>query len=132
MKPKLQDYLLIGGALIAIFVSGYGIGFLFGERSATNRLTPLIEAAGQRNSTPWEQRTVDRLTKRLGLNAEQIEKISKEIDATSGEIRNLRQDAIKGSQRVLLDLHERIEVHLDEKQRNLLENDKEALERALN
>jgi len=122
---------MIGGALIAIFVSGYGIGFLFGERRTTDRLTPLIDPSGQQANASWEQRTLDRLTDQLDLDPAQSGKIAAEIRATSGDIGKIRPNAIRESQQVLLDLHERIEAHLDQRQREVLESDKNALERVL-
>ena len=126
MKPKLQDYLLIAGALLAIFVSGYGIGFLFGERKGLDRTPP----AGQSTAT-WEERTLHRLSERLELTSEQSENVAREIRASAADIRDVRANAVRESQRVLLDLHNRIETHLNVRQRELLLKDKRDLEEAL-
>ena len=126
MKPKLQDYLLIGGALIAIFVSGHGIGFLFGERRGLEQ-----GSAAQEQASSWEERTMQRLTQRLKLRPDQVKKIEPVIDSMSSDVLGIRKDAIRQSQALLLDVHEEIELHLDENQRDLLKKDKQALENAL-
>ena len=40
MKPTFKDYLNIVLALLAIFLCGYGIGFLLGERKGQDNQPP--------------------------------------------------------------------------------------------
>ena len=131
MKPRLQDYLMIGGALITIFISGYGIGYLFGERRTMDRLASQTNPPVQKAADSWETRTLERLSERLGLDGAQSEKIAEEIRSSAADIGKIRANAVQRSQRVLLDLHNKIETHLDDRQRQLLQRDRAALERTL-
>ena len=48
MKPKLRDYFTILMALVAIFLSGYGLGHLIGEkkgRKLAPSTIPLIQSS---------------------------------------------------------------------------------------
>ena len=57
MKPKFRDYLTILMALVAIFLSGYGLGHLIGEkkgRKLAPSTIPLIQNS-EDSTRPWEK-----------------------------------------------------------------------------
>ena len=132
MKPKFQDYLIIAVALLAIFVSGYGIGYLFGERRTEQRMqkdasTTQIPEAPEAVAT-WQQSTLKRLQSILNLTPEQSQRIAVEIETTAVQFRELRSQALSETRAAILDLQTRMEQHLDERQKALIRKDKEALQ----
>lgn len=133
MKPKLRDYLTILMALVAIFLSGYGLGHLIGEkkgRKLAPSTIPLIQ--GSEDSTrPWEKRTLERLQQTLSLNAEQEAAVEKEIAFISAQINKSRNETLRKYFLSLLDLHDRIRPHLTSEQQKILKKDQENLRRSL-
>ena len=76
MKPTLRDYLTILIALLAIFLCGYGVGFLLGEKKGRDQASFSALTTGNENDTgDWEALTMERLTRLLSLTEEQKSKI---------------------------------------------------------
>ena len=133
MKPKLRDYLTILMALVAIFLSGYGLGHLIGEkkgRKLAPSTIPLIQSS-EDSTQPWEKRTLDRLQQTLSLNAEQEAAVEKEIAFISMQINKSRNETLRKYFLSLLDLHDRIRPHLTSEQQKILKKDQENLRRSL-
>lgn len=133
MKPKLRDYLTILMALVAIFLSGYGLGHLIGEkkgRKLAPSTIPLIQNS-EDSTRPWEKRTLDRLQQTLSLNAEQEAAVEKEIAFISKQINKSRNETLRKYFLSLLDLHDRIRPHLTSEQQKILKKDQENLRRSL-
>ncbi len=133
MKPKLRDYFTILMALVAIFLSGYGLGHLIGEkkgRKLAPSTIPLIQSSEDR-TRPWEKRTLDRLQQTLSLNAEQEAAVEKEIAFISKQINKSRNETLRKHFLILLDLHDRIRPHLTSEQQKILKKDQEKLRRSL-
>ncbi len=133
MKPKLRDYLTILMALVAIFLSGYGLGHLIGEKKGRNlapSTIPIIQNPND-NSGPWEKRTLDRLQQTLALNAEQEVAVENEITLVSREINKSRNETLHRYFLSLLDLHDRILPHLNPDQQEILKKDRENLQRSI-
>ncbi|MBC8148158.1 hypothetical protein OAF33_01610 [bacterium] len=133
MKPKLRDYLTILMALVAIFLSGYGLGHLIGEkkgRKLAPSTIPLIQNS-EDSTRPWEKRTLERLQKTLSLNAEQEAAVEKEIAFISTQINKSRNETLRKYFLSLLDLHDRIRPHLTSEQQKILKKDQENLRRSL-
>jgi hypothetical protein len=133
MKPKLRDYLTILMALVAIFLSGYGLGHLIGEkkgRKLAPSTIPLIQNS-EDSTRPWEKRTLDRLQQTLSLNAEQEAAVGKEIAFISKQINKSRNETLRKYFLSLLDLHDRIRPHLTSEQQKILKKDQENLRRSL-
>ena len=133
MKPKLRDYLTILMALVAIFLSGYGLGHLIGEkkgRKLAPSTIPLIQNS-EDSTRPWEKRTLDRLQQTLSLNAEQEAAVEKEIAFISKQINKSRNETLRKHFLILLDLHDRIHPHLTSEQQKILKKDQEKLRRSL-
>ena len=126
MKPKFQDYLTIVAALVAVFVSGYGIGYLLGEHRTAQRFEN--QTANVATDTPWQQTTLQRLDDRLQLTDTQKAKVAEEIAVTVRSLAELRTETVLESQRRILELQNRLEVHLDEDQRELIRKDREVLQ----
>ena len=133
MKPKLRDYLTILMALVAIFLSGYGLGHLIGEkkgRKLAPSTIPLIQNS-EDSTRPWEKRTLDRLQQTLSLNAEQEAAVGQEIAFISQQINKSRNETLRKYFLSLLDLHDRIRPHLTSEQQKILKKDQENLRRSL-
>ena len=133
MKPKFRDYLTILMALVAIFLSGYGLGHLIGEkkgRKLAPSTIPLIQNS-EDTTQPWEERTLDRLQQTLSLNAEQEAAVEKEIAFISRQINKSRNETLRKYFLSLLDLHDRIRPHLTSEQQKILKKDRENLQRSL-
>ena len=133
MKPKLRDYLTILMALVAIFLSGYGLGHLIGEkkgRKLAPSTSPLIQSS-EDSTQPWEKRTLDRLQQTLSLNGEQEAAVEEEIAFISKQINKSRNETLRKYFLSLLDLHDRIRPHLTSEQQKILKKDQENLRRSL-
>lgn len=133
MKPKLRDYLTILMALVAIFLSGYGLGHLIGEkkgRKLAPSTIPLIQNPDD-SIQPWEERTLDRLQQTLSLNAEQEAAAQKEIALVSKEINESRNETLRKYFLSLLALHDRIHPHLTPEQQKILKKDRENLQQSI-
>ncbi|MFP6865423.1 MAG: hypothetical protein VCA35_05735 [Roseibacillus sp.] len=60
MKPTFKYYLSIALALLAIFLCGYGIGFLFGERKGLRSVPDSLTQPPTQTSSiaNWEETTL--------------------------------------------------------------------------
>ncbi len=124
MKATFKDYLSIALALLAIFLCGYGIGFLVGERSVKSTPAPApppsTEAPRKTSIVDWdnwERSTFQVIRNAVGdLSAEQQEAIQKEVSATATRIRTARESG----RRELTQLHERLKEHLTPEQQQKL------------
>ena len=118
MKPTFKHYLSIAFAMLAIFLSGYGIGFLLGERKGQQPQTPPEEShrshdAGKFDWASWERTTIRVVETAIGdLNPEQIQAVRREVAETSARIRAARQ----AGRTEFLKLNERLKQHLTPEQ----------------
>jgi len=124
MKPTFKHYLSIAFALLAIFLCGYGIGFLLGERKGSQ---PQSASQTKVSSSPssssdfdwatWERSTGQVIEKAIpDLTPEQMQAIRLEIAKTSERIRAARQSGRKEFR----DLNERLRQHLTPEQQTQL------------
>lgn len=93
MKPTFKDYLSIALALLAIFLCGYGIGFLLGQR---NQPSPPPGPPSREVRIPdwetWERSTVQAIEKDIpDLTVAQRESIQREVSETASRIKTARQ-----------------------------------------
>lgn len=131
MKPKLRDYLTILFALLVIFLCGTGVGFLIGEKKGRQESsTPNVIRSDQDNGA-WENQTMERLTSLLDLSEKQREKVLGEVQTTSLEITDSRENAIAGHYRAILALHDRLLPHLNSDQQEKIKKDRKSLQRAI-
>lgn len=123
MKPTLKHYLSIAFALLAIFLCGYGIGFLLGERKGSQ---PQSASRPRMSGSPssrdfdwpsWERSTLEVIENAIrDMTQKQMEAIRLEIATTSGRIRAARQ----AGRKEFRDLNERLRQHLTPEQQTLL------------
>jgi histidinol dehydrogenase len=133
MKPRRKDYLTIGMALLAIFLCGYGIGFLLGEKKGQQKVTastlvPSIEKDGK---DAWVERTLDNFDRDLELTPDQEKAVAKKIEQAYEEIRKSRGEALLQYSRHILDLHRDLMPLLDESQRAKVEAQQDRLRKSL-
>ena len=126
MKPSTTDYFSITAAMFAILLCGYGIGFLIGEKTTTQRLGS--QSGISQTQPDWSAATMERLTRELQLTPEQQAAIQRELEITAISISNARQDTIQQYRAALIDLHRRMVPHLDAKQRVLIEKSQSQLQ----
>ncbi len=112
MKPSFRDYLAIGAALLAIFLCGYGIGFLFGERKEKNRSA---HASPPGNSS-WEVSTLAKIEETIELTPAQLEEIRAEIEKSAVAVDAARSQAKKAYAAEFMRLNERLRPHLTPEQ----------------
>ncbi len=115
MKPTFKDYLSIALALLAIFLCGYGIGFLFGERKGL-RHAPPPPPAPTTSIAHWEENTLAVLQKTIELTPEQLAKVKAEIAASAATVRTARNGAFEAYRAELEELHQRLKPHLTPEQ----------------
>lgn len=120
MKPTLKDYLSIILALLAIFLCGYGIGFLFGERKGIKNALPPPPPAPTRSISDWEASTLEVLQGKIDLTPEQLEQVTAEIAKSATKIRSLREERIRLWEAEARDLDRRIQPILTPEQRKNL------------
>ena len=123
MKPTFKHYLSIAFALLAIFLCGYGIGFLLGERKGSQpQSAPQTKESSSPSSRDFDWATWERSTGQVIENAirdltpEQMQAIRLEIAKTSERIRAARQSGRKEFR----DLNERLRQHLTPEQQTQL------------
>ena len=117
MKPRLRDYATILVALLTIFLCGYGVGFLTGEKKGRSE-APARPLIGKSDETgDWETRTMERLTRLLDLSDEQRSKVKSEVKSTSAKIQASRDKAVEDYYRFLLELHDQLLQHLGPRSR---------------
>lgn len=132
MKPTFREYLSILIALLAILACGIGVGYLIGERQGRREALARMPAPGQDPAKgSWQDRTLARLTKQLGLSDTQKALVAGEIQRTSAEIHTSRDHALKEYYLHLLTLHDRILPHLNPDQRTEIEADKTSLQQTI-
>lgn len=93
MKPTFKDYLSIALALLAIFLCGYGIGFLLGQRNQPSQ-PPAPPAREVRipDWETWELSIVQTIEKDIpDLTPEQRQSIRREVSETANRIKTARQ-----------------------------------------
>ncbi|MEN8849306.1 MAG: hypothetical protein ABF377_14700 [Akkermansiaceae bacterium] len=132
MKPSLREYLTILMALLVIFLCGYGVGFLLGEKKGKQQAAPLTLVAGTgENTSAWEESTLQRISNLLKLTEEQQRLVGTEVKVTSQKIQASRTQAFKDYYLHLLDLHERLLPHLTDEQQLKIKKDQKSLQRAI-
>lgn len=93
MKPTFKDYLSIALALLAIFLCGYGIGFLLGQRNQPSQPpAPPAQEIRIPDWETWERSIVQAIEKDIpDLTPEQRQSIRREVSETANRIKTARQ-----------------------------------------
>ena len=118
MKPTFKDYLSIALALLAIFLCGYGIGFLLGQRNQPS-LPPAPPAREIRipDWETWERSIVQTIEKDIpDLTPEQRQSIRREVSETATRIKTARQ----AGRREFQSLDDRLRQYLTPEQQTRL------------
>lgn len=121
MKPTLKDYLSIALALLAIFLCGYGIGFLFGERKGRRSVPPPAPPAHTSSIANWEEDVLKVLEKSIELSPPQLEKVKAEIARSAARVRTAREGALEAFRAEMRALNRRLAPHLTPEQRKKLQ-----------
>tara|TARA_Y100001956_G_scaffold71163_1_gene75699 strand:- start:94 stop:477 length:384 start_codon:yes stop_codon:yes gene_type:complete len=117
MKPTAKDYLSIALALLAIFLCGYGIGFLLGERKGQRNQAPPSAPSSQQPRTfdwdSWQRTTIQSIEDSIDdLSPEQRQAIRHEVSETAKRIMEARQSG----RREFQNLDKRLKQHLTPEQ----------------
>ena len=114
MKPTFKDYLSIALALLAIFLCGYGIGFLLGQRSQPSQSPdPSSREVRIPDWESWERSVVRGIEKDIpDLTPEQRQSIRREVSETATRIKTARQTG----RREFQSLDKRLKQHLTPEQ----------------
>jgi molecular chaperone GrpE (heat shock protein) len=132
MKPKLLDYLLIFTALVAIFVSGLGVGHVLGKKArSASQHEGSPKADNGQPSESWKRQTLLRLQKELELSQKQEQDVEQILERTFAKIRKARENALDDYYQALLDTHDDIIPLLNEEQQKQLRGDREDLHNLL-
>jgi hypothetical protein len=123
MKPAWRDYAIILMGFAAVFLCGYGVGHLVGERHRPS--PPSVESG----ATPaWERDTLLTLKERLKLRPEQVVLVQGELSLTAQAIGQSHDRALLDYHRHIDRLYGRLIELLDETQARDLGKEKKALE----
>jgi hypothetical protein len=126
MKTTWHNVGTIVMAFAAVFLCGYGIGHLVGERSA-----PVGRAAPSASDPAWERQTLQTLHASLDLRPEQAAEVEKAISATAREISNSHRAVLLDYHRHIDRLYDRLIEILDEEQAARLRTEKKTLEKQI-
>lgn len=136
--PPVSQYWKVAAALLVIFLSGQGIGYVLGMRSRVDdpaKPPPgaaMTEAPGPAlDPQNWADAALDGLRKNLNLTDEQVEAIRPEIVAAGGKVNAERERALFQIYLYLLDIHRQISPQLDDDQREQLRLSEEKLKQTI-
>lgn len=123
MKHSWRDYSTIIMAFAAVFLCGYGIGHLVGERRA-----PPDRDFRPSESQAWERETLQSLQASLNLRPEQTSVVEAELANAARAIRESHDAVLLDYHRHLDRLYQRLIEVLDEEQAAHLRAEKNSLE----
>ncbi len=118
MKPTFKDYLSIALALPAIFLCGYGIGFLLGQRNQPSQPpAPTSPEIHIPDWETWERSIVQTIEQDIPeLTPEQRQAIRREVSETATRIKTARQ----AGRREFQSLDDRLKQYLTPEQQTKL------------
>ncbi len=122
----LKDHWYIAIALLAIFVTGNGFGYVFGAKTShpAQEITTVATSA-------WAGATLDKLQTALDLSPEQRVAIRSKVDATAAKVIAARERTLFDYHVLLLTLHDELENDLDPAQQERLQQAKSSLEETI-
>ena len=126
MKASWRDKAIILMAFAAVFLCGYGIGHLVGERRTSAASQP-----GLADTPAWQQETLLTLQEKLNLRPEQVTLVEKELSHTAKDIADSYHAVLLDYHRHIDRLYGRLIDVLDEKQAGRLRAEKKVLERTI-
>lgn len=121
MKHSWRDYCTIIMAFAAVFLCGYGVGHLVGERRIRPE-GPLPPTAS------WEGETLRTLTESLELRPDQARAVEEELSRTAHAIQESHDAVLLDYHQHVLRLYESLIKIVDEEQASRLRAEKNSLE----
>jgi len=132
MKPRPKDYLTISAALLAIFFSGYGVGFLLGEKQGRKEApAPIFAIPEDRQTAEWQENTLAKLSNELSLNNHQKKAIAHEIHLTSLKFGEAYDHTLQHISRQQLELLDNILPHLTDDQQDQVKKHRKNMEKSI-
>jgi hypothetical protein len=122
-KTTLRDYGLILLALAGIFASGYAIG----NRRSDHPPPP----AASLDDSHWQNAAFSMLNRELQLTPDQQEPVRKALSETNTRLLQARDETLRKSHGILIDLIDQISPELTPEQRKILDNDRLRLQKNL-
>lgn len=123
---RRRDLLAIMMMVLSIFLCGYGVGFLLGDRADQEKA--LIQPGDpDLGRSGWVDEKFEKLRTDLALTDEQGLLVRQEIESVDQKIRESRFGAIKDNYVHLLQLHENLLPILDQTQRERVEREKKLI-----
>ena len=126
MKPNWRDYATILMAFAAVFLCGYGIGHLVGERKA-----PPHSSSNSETTPAWEQEILQNLRQSLDLRPAQAAQVEQELSLTARQISQSHDAVLLDYLRHIDQLYGRLIDLLDEEQARRLREEKKTLEKKI-
>lgn len=132
MKFAPKDHLPIAAALLAIFFSGYGVGYLLGGRAKESQpVQPILTIPDNHQASAWKQKALEDLDRALTLNSYQKKLIAEEIQQTSVTLTNSRINFLQNIQQERKKLIQHILPHLTAEQQKKLKKGSGNLEESM-
>ena len=127
MKPSIRDHLTILMAFAAVFLCGYGIGHLVGERKGATT------GVGSAPPSPpaWQQHALQSMRQSLALRPDQEAPVQAELEKTAAAIRDSSDEVVLEYLQHLDRLYARLLGLLDDEQARHLQREKESLEKEI-
>ena len=133
MITRLRDRLTILMALAAIFLCGYGIGFLVGEKDGRKNAPALtLPSMDQSGPESWESRTFEQLNTALELTPEQASRVKVHIKKSAAVVRRSQLDSLKIHAHHLIQLQSEIMPILNPEQKQKIRIQRDKLREGIN
>ncbi len=133
MKTGPKECLVISAALLAIFLSGYGVGHLLASKKISEDRQPChFTIPTDRQTGPWKESMMEQLSSSLNLNKNQKKLIADEIQQSSIQMSQAYEDSARLMSREQLKLFQNISPHLTSEQAETLNFYRKAMEEKIN
>ena len=127
MKQTWKDIATIILAFAAVFMCGYGIGHMVGERQAP----PRSSTTPGDGDTKWEEETLRSLKETLKLRPEQIDIVESQLSRTAKAIRDSRDEVVLEYHQHIAKLYDNLIEVLDPDQASQLRGELKSLDKRI-
>ncbi len=124
MKKAAFKYWKVAAALVVIFASGQGFGFVMGNRSAQHKGAASDHTT---EAADWSREAIAKLTRQLDLTPQQISGITPVTEQAGEKVVRERERALFQIHLYLLAVHDDISPLLNETQGDALARSREKL-----
>lgn len=128
MKTYLTVYWKIFAALLVIFVSGSGLGYVTAKRSQAGAGDMQAAPPSAEKTADWPGRTMDKLRAALDLTEEQEARILPHVAAVGERVFHERDRAMLQISLQVLEMHDSIEPYLDPEQKKKMVRSRENMQ----